>query len=381
MHIGFICNEYPPDPHGGIGSVTRTLALAMVRRSHRVTVVGYTVGGRPGMTTDAGVTVVRLPHATLRGTGLLVNGARLSAALRALHAAAPFDVIDGPEASFAMLPRALQPLAVIRMHGGHHFFSVTLGRRPRWKRSWLEKRSFSRAAHLCAVSQFVASTTLELLDQQQRSVCVLPNPVDTTLFQPALVDEDEGAIVFAGTVCEKKGVRQLLGAMPAIAAAVPSAHLSLLGRDSIDPDTGGSYAAARLAELPAALRPRVSFVGPVPHAQMPARLARASVCVYPSHMEALPLAWLEGMAMGKCVVASTTGPGREVISDGDSGLLCDPFDAASIADRVIAALQAPALRARLGAAARARTVMHFSDAALAGRNEAFYRGCVDARHA
>lgn len=381
MHICFICNEYPPDPHGGIGSVTRTLATAMVRRSHRVTVVGYTATGVPGTTIDDGVTVIRLPHAAVRGTGVLVNGARLSKALLALHAAAPLDAIDGPEASFASLPHELRPLAIIRMHGGHHFFSVTLGRRPAWRRSWLEKRSFSRAAHLCAVSEFVAAKTLALLNQQQRAVRVLPNPVDTTLFQPTPGDEEAGSIVFAGTVCEKKGVRQLLLAMPAIVAAVPSARLSLVGRDSIDPASGGSYTAAMQAALPEALRPHVSFEGPLPHAAMPARLARASVCVYPSHMEALPLAWLEGMAMGKCVVASVTGPGREVITDGDSGLLCSPFDPSAIAASVISALTLPALRARLGAAARTRAVTQFGEAALAEKNEAFYRDCVRVRHA
>lgn len=381
MHICFICNEYPPDPHGGIGSVTRTLASAMVRRGHRVSVVGYTVSGTPGVTVDDGVKVIRLKHAAVPGTGMLVNGARLSRALLDLHATDPLDAIDGPEASFASLPHQLRHLSIIRMHGGHHFFSVTLGRRPAWRRSWLERRSFARAAHLCAVSEFVASTTLALLDQQARKVQVLPNPVDTTLFRPSPGVEEENTIVFAGTICEKKGVRQLLLAMPAIVAAVPSARLALVGRDSIDPETGGSYAAALQAALPAVMRPHVTFEGPLPHDCMPARLARATVCVYPSHMEALPLAWLEGMAMGKCVVASVTGPGREVIIHGESGLLCNPFNPAQLAAKVVSALTSAPLRARLGAAARARAVARFGDAALAERNEEFYRDCIRARQA
>jgi glycosyltransferase involved in cell wall biosynthesis len=126
---------------------------------------------------------------------------------------------------------------------------------------------------------------------------------------------------------------------------------------------------------------RVRFEGAIAHDRMPARLARASVCVYPSHMEALPLAWLEGMAMGKCVVASLTGPGPEVITDGDSGMLCSPYEPAQIAQKVIAALTQPELRRRLGAAARQRVVNHFSQSVLAERNEAFYDRCVQARHA
>jgi glycosyltransferase involved in cell wall biosynthesis len=103
--------------------------------------------------------------------------------------------------------------------------------------------------------------------------------------------------------------------------------------------------------------------------------------VYPSHMEALPLAWLEGMAMGKCVVASNTGPGSEVIVDGESGLLCNPLDPASIADKVIAALTKPAMRQSLAARARERVVQRFSESALAAQNEAFYAKCCEAGRA
>lgn len=378
MHVGFICNEYPPDPHGGIGSVTRTLAQALVRRNHRVTVVGYTVPGREGVSWDDGVRVVRLPHARIPGTGLIVNAARLRRALLDLHERDPFQIIEGPENSFASFARTLRPLAVIRMHGGHHFFSVTLGREPRFQRRWLERRSFANAAHLCAVSQFVATTTLRLLDQQHRPVQILPNPVDTSMFRPHDGPVEAASILFAGTICEKKGVRQLLGAMRRVLAEVPNAHLSLVGRDSVDA-SGRSYTERMRAALHPSLRDHVTFEGAVAHEQMPARLARAAVCVYPSHMEALPLAWLEAMAMGKCVVASAAGPGREVIVDDESGLLCNPHDPADIAEKLIAALTEPSRRLALGAAARRRVQMHFSQEAMVQRNEAFYEQCAVAR--
>ena len=40
MHICYLCNEYPPLPHGGVGSVTYTLAHAVARAGHEVSVVG-----------------------------------------------------------------------------------------------------------------------------------------------------------------------------------------------------------------------------------------------------------------------------------------------------------------------------------------------------
>jgi glycosyltransferase involved in cell wall biosynthesis len=230
------------------------------------------------------------------------------------------------------------------------------------------------------VSCYVGETTRRLLGLAARPIEVLPNPVDASLFCPRPgMSEEEGLILFVGTVCEKKGIRQLVQAMPRIVEAVPHARLRVVGRDGRDPKTGMSFTDGLRATLSPELAGRVEFAGNVEHAALPDQMARAQVCVYPSHMEALPVAWLEGLAMGKAVVASATGPGPEVIEDGVSGLLCDPHAPASIADRIIALLRDPQLRGRLGARARERAVASFSVETLVTRNEAFYRRCIGGR--
>ena len=40
MKIVFVCNEYPPRPHGGIGTFVHTIARALLQKGHQVTVVG-----------------------------------------------------------------------------------------------------------------------------------------------------------------------------------------------------------------------------------------------------------------------------------------------------------------------------------------------------
>jgi glycogen synthase len=44
MKIGFFCNEYPPRPHGGIGTFVHTLAPALAQAGHAVTVVEWVNG-------------------------------------------------------------------------------------------------------------------------------------------------------------------------------------------------------------------------------------------------------------------------------------------------------------------------------------------------
>lgn len=376
MHICFLCNEYPPGHHGGVGSFTQTLARALAARGHKVTSIGLYPRQRAGEENDEGVRIIRLPHAELPGTGFLVNGARLHKALKQIHRQAPIDVIEGPELSLALIPENFPATKVIRMNGGHQFFAATLGEQPKRWRSWLERRSFAHADHLCAVSNYVAETTRQLLQLGDRAIEILPNPVDVSRFQPQPPElEQDGLILFAGTVCEKKGVRQLVQAMPQIVAGAPNAQLWIAGRDWFDPQTGESFIEKLREIIQPELADRIVFKGMIEHAQLPEMMAQASVCVYPSHMEAMPLAWLEGLAMGKAVVASQTGPGPEAIEDGVSGLLCNPHEPASIAEKLIAVLKDETLRRRLGVQARQRAINLFSVEALVNRNETFYSAC------
>ncbi len=381
LHVCFLCDEYPPRPHGGIGSFTRALARALAAAGHAVSVVGIYTGMTAATTEDdEGVRVVRLPHSRIRFTGLAVNAWRLRRALASIHRERPIDVIEGPEIAFARLPLRSPSVRIIRMNGGHHFFATTLGGRPLFPRRWLERRSFRRADFLCAVSRYVGETTRGLLGLGARPIEILPNPVETAVFEARGPQaEDPRSILFVGTLCEKKGIRQLVAAMPDIAAAVPGARLDVIGPDRVDGRTGESFRERLEASIPPALRDRIVFHGRLDNRLVPDRIAAAAVCVYPSHMEACPVAWLEAMAMRKAIVASRTGPGPELIEDGVSGLLCDPHDPRSIAASVVSLLNDPEKRERLAAAAHQRALDTFAIDTVVERNVAFYRDCVE-RH-
>lgn len=382
MHICFFCNEYPPGLHGGLGSVIRTLAHALVSGGQRVSVLGVYPAARAGIEDDGGVRVIRLPHTPLPSTGYVVNGWRLRSALEDLDRMERVDVAEGPELSLAFLSRSGPGFKVVRMHGGHHFFAATLGRRLDPWRQWQERRSFAKADGICAVSRFVAETTTGLLGIRNREVGLLYNPVDTQLFHPIPeAVEVPASILYFGSLCEKKGVRQLLEAMPAIVAAVPHARLTLIGRDTLNPATGGSFQEELQRTIPAGLWSNIEFRGPVPQTHLPRMIAESTVCVLPSHMEAHSVACLEAMAMGKAVVASDIPPFRETINDGETGMLCE-ITPAAIADCVIRLLVDAKLRAALGSAARWKISTEFSVGVMTEKNISFYERCLRGiRHA
>lgn len=104
----------------------------------------------------------------------------------------------------------------------------------------------------------------------------------------------------------------------------------------------------RLAET-LGLGGQVAFLGV--HRGVPELLMRNRIAVLSTHYEGMPLALIEGMAAGCAVVGSDVAGVREVIRDGEDGLLVPEGDPAALADALERLLRDPGLASRLGAAA------------------------------
>ena len=162
--------------------------------------------------------------------------------------------------------------------------------------------------------------------------------------------------VLLGTVANlfpRKGYEVMLRALPAIARAIPMVHYVIVGSDDHD------YA-ERLKKLAHEVKiaDRVHIVG----FQDPVQpiLASLDLYVHPALMEGFGIAVVEAMAMGKAVVATTTGGLPEVVAQGETGLLVPPGDAESLAETVVSLLQDRARREQMGRCGRARAQERFS---------------------
>jgi glycosyltransferase involved in cell wall biosynthesis len=151
-----------------------------------------------------------------------------------------------------------------------------------------------------------------------------------------------------------------------------SAALARLHREG-DPRFGGVFIGdgpeRHAAQRGARGVPAVQFTGALPHDVVPAALSRADIGVAPfdpiKHAPLRlgffwsPLKIFEYMAVGLPVVAPSLPRLHKLIAHGEEGFLYDPADPRGL-DHAIVALADPAVRARLGAAARARIVRDFS---------------------
>jgi glycosyltransferase involved in cell wall biosynthesis len=97
-------------------------------------------------------------------------------------------------------------------------------------------------------------------------------------------------------------------------------------------------------------------------------IAAADALALPSRTEALSLAAIEAMALGRPVVHADVGGGAEIVDHGRNGFLFPPGDTAALAD-CLARLADPAARRRMGERARETVETRFTERAMVERYE------------
>jgi glycosyltransferase involved in cell wall biosynthesis len=224
---------------------------------------------------------------------------------------------------------------------------------------WLSR--FERARYLFPSESERQSFLEQHARIPSRQAVVIPNAVDLDLFQPgnqAPPRRSNGflRVGFAGQWSAGKGLQELLDAWTEVRSSLPAAQLYLAGgpglwkRDGEAPGTRESEARVQEMERKHLLCP----VGAIPRPKMPQFWNSVDIAVVPSLSEAFGLVALEALACGVPVIASAIGGLKEIVVDGQSGLLVPPGDAAALTRALRLLLTDESLRLRLGAGARLR---------------------------
>ena len=379
MHICFLSGEYPHSdyPHGGIGTFLQSLGRFLVKKEIKVTVIGIGYTFKDEEEDDEGVKVIRLKKSNWFKFSFIDNSLRINKTLKKLNANNPIDIIEGTELAFAFIQKLNLPRYLIRLHGGHHFFAEAEKRSINWWKGFQEKRSFKKADAIVGVSHYVVKQTSKFISFNYKLKGIVFYPVNLDRFHLANFSlADKGTIFFAGTVCEKKGIRQLIQAMPKIKSEIPEVHLIIAGRDWLFPDSGKSYLEYVSQYIDSSVKDNITFLGPISNAEIPKHIESAEVCCFPSHMETFGIVSIEAMAMAKPLVYTKMGPGSEVVRDGLTGLLCDPHSPDDIADKVIYLLKHPIEANKMGEKAREFVLQNFSLNVIGQKNIELYNSLL-----
>jgi glycosyltransferase involved in cell wall biosynthesis len=149
--------------------------------------------------------------------------------------------------------------------------------------------------------------------------------------------------LFVGVLELYKNVDGLAAAWRLAAPRVPEARLRIVGTGS-RPDVVERL----LADVPE----QTSWAPSVPAAEVARALDESTLLVLPSRSEGMGRVIVEALCRGRPVVASRVGGIRDLVRDGENGILVEPGDTRALAEALVGVLSDGALAARLAAAAR-----------------------------
>lgn len=260
-------------------------------------------------------------------------------------------------------------------------YDYPIGRIKKWFYLMCDRRTAPLADCTLCVAESHRQELITRYGLDPDRVVTIPNGVDLAAFQPGprnqrlreelAISEDAPVLGIVGRLTDQKGHIYLLRALPLLREKFPALRCLLVGD----------------GELREELQQLVADLGLTDHClflgvrqDIPEVLAAMDLLVLPSLSEGMPYAALEGMAMGKPVVATAVNGLPELIQDGVTGLLVPRKDPVALAKAIESVLADPQMAASFGLAARRLVEQTYSIEGWIEQMESLYESLVDHEH-
>ena len=376
MKIAFLTPEFPHPKmvsSGGIGTSILNLSKGLVGLGHEVSILVY------GQNEDTffvenDISFYRIKNIKLKGFSRVLTQIKIEKLINSLVNERKVDIVEAPD--WTGITSNIKPKCpvVIRLNGSDTYFCHLDNRPVKFWNRFREKRALQNTTALLSVSQYTADLTKELFSLE-RDFTIIPNCIDINKFSTESVTKvEENTILYFGTLIRKKGLLELPLIFNEVYKKNNKAKLIVIGRDASDIISGNHSTWAMMQSLfDATALKNVNYIGSVAYDEIKANVSLASVCVFPTFAEALPVSWIEAMALKKAIVASDIGWAAEIIEDSVEGFLVHPKNHNLFADRILELLDNQKLRNQFGIEARKKVVQKFSIEVVAKQSADFYQ--------
>lgn len=380
MKIAFLTPEYPHPKtgnSGGIGTSIMNLAIGLLAQGVSVRVLVY------GQKEDAffddnGVLIQQIKNVKFKGLSWWLTRKKLQKIIDQLHSDQEIDLVEA--ADWTGISSFIKPKScplIIRLNGSDTYFCHLDNRPVKWINKFHEKCALIKADALLSVSQFTADTTNAVFGLKKHFT-IIPNPIDSGLFQSYKNSQNQKEILYFGSLIRKKGLLELPLIFNKVIETNPDARLTLIGKDVSDIISGNASTWQMMQEFFSdKAKQNVTYLGSVPYAEIKEKIQNAVLCVFPSFAEAFPVSWLEAMAMEKPIVASNVGWANEMVDDGENGFLAHPADHDLFAKKINTLLNDEELCLKMGKSARKKVEVFFDIKTIAKQNIEFYKSVIN----
>jgi glycosyltransferase involved in cell wall biosynthesis len=330
------------DVMGGITSVTKTWLASRALADVEVLHVGTVGEGRRA----------KKAVQMLQAQGAFLQALRQRPALVHIHVANWLSFLR--KVWYVQQARAAKLPVVLHIHGDHfadfHDQSAASAA--------LVRHAFCNAALVLALSERARRTFDEWTLSRARTE-VLYNPVVLDGVGTGAPLATPPTVLFMGLVGDRKGVFDLVAAIPEVVAAVPGTRFVIGGNGELD--------RLRAAIAAAGVGASTEVLGWIAGPDKVRAFERASIYCLPSYSEGLPVSVLEAMAAGLPVVSTAIAGTPEAVGEGTTGFLLAPGDRAALAERLIRLARDASLRGAMGQAGRAVAEARFGSEPIAER--------------
>jgi glycogen(starch) synthase len=389
VKILHLSSEYPPAKIYGLGRFVHGLARAQAASGDDVLVLTNSSGGAEDDVVLDGVNVHRIefpnPPRPADGHGevLQFNHGLVSRFFDRRAAFAGVEIVASHDWLTALAAREIAteldvPL-VVTFHDeviGKHFGN--LDREARFVRD-LEALTAHDATQVIANSDFIAAQVRRHYGADR--VTAIPGGIDPLLlrvsaerhledFRSALADPGEVLVTYVGRLDPEKGIEVLAQAARIATAERPRLRFVFAG-------TGREEGPLR--QIIAPLGPRARLLGYLRGEALSLLYRSSDVVVVPSLYEPFGLVALEAMLAGATPVVSGAGGLREIVRDGEDGLVVPTGDARALAAALVRLADDEELRRRLRVSAQERARTEFAWERIAKRTRAVYEGALAAK--
>ncbi len=263
---------------------------------------------------------------------------------------------------------ALMGLKEIRLYGFARMFFKDIS-----KKDLGHTLMYARLNKMIALSEIQKSHLANCLPILPEKFVVIPNGVDTERFQPRPRREDirqswgvsPENILFGliGRLDKQKGSLEFVEAAAEIVQHHPHARFVLVGGNTIGEGEIDREVKQRLKDLnlggDAGLTSPPKVILTDFRKDIPDVMNALDVFVMPSYEENFANVLLEALASGLPAIGTNSGGTPEILSFGETGLLCEPRSSRSLAQAMDALIRDPDLRTKLSERARLKALKEY----------------------
>ncbi|MFC1912156.1 glycosyltransferase family 4 protein [Chloroflexota bacterium] len=217
------------------------------------------------------------------------------------------------------------------------------------------------------IADNVGATTTRLRDEAEKwtrkdKIYLLPNYVDTDLFRPESNNKEHNLLIYVGRFHPEKNLKMLIDVMNKL----PQYKLAIVGGYGPSKEELYQYASKQRIS-------NVNFIGPVENEMLPVYLNKAEAFIIASKHEGHPKALIEAMACGLPCIGTNVPGIKEVIIDGETGILCEKTEE-SIRTAIVQLLDHTEQMRQMGANARKFAFEHYSMEKVLNRKLSLIKG-------